>query len=117
MYCCHCEERSDAAISGGGDWRKSGARGLKNALNGPPTAIQAQSGATIQAGEVVGVGIMRVLRAIKKAAPAFHRWFMKYSGTTMIIDNIEERRRWRQYEERSEADSGTSSERDSPSQK
>ena len=76
------------------DWRKSGARGLKNALNGPPTAIQAQSSATIQAGEVVGVGIMRVLRAIKKAAPAFHRWLMKYSGTTMIIDNIEERRRW-----------------------
>jgi len=63
------------------------------------------------------VGIMRALRASMKAVLAFHRWFMKYSGTTMIIDNIEERRRWRQYEERSEADSGTSSERDSPSQK
>jgi hypothetical protein len=42
---------------------------------------------------------------------------MKYSGTTMIIDNIEERRRRRQSEEHSEADSGTSSEGDSPSQK
>jgi hypothetical protein len=66
---------------------------------------------------VVGVGIMRALRATKKAALAVHRWFMKYSGTTMIIDNIEERRRRRQSEEHSEADSGTSSERDSPSQK
>jgi hypothetical protein len=70
-----------------------------------------------QAGEVVGVGIMRALRTIKKAVLAFHRWLMKYSGTTMIIDSIEERRRRRQSEERSEGDSGTSSERDSPSQK
>jgi len=70
-----------------------------------------------QAGEVDWVGIMRALRATKKAALAVHRWFMKYSGTTMIIDNIEERRRRRQSEEHSEADSGTSSERDSPSQK
>ena len=70
-----------------------------------------------QAGEVVGVGIMRALRATKKAAIAVHRWLMKYSGTTMIIDNIEERRRRRQSEERSEADPGTASERDSPSQK
>jgi hypothetical protein len=63
------------------------------------------------------VGIMRALRATKKAAIAVHRWLMKYSGTTMIIDNIGERRRQRQSEEHSEADSGTSSERDSPSQK
>ena len=70
-----------------------------------------------QAGEVDWVGIMRALRATKKAALAVHRWFMKYSGTTMIIDNIEERRRRRQSEERSEADSGTSSEGDYPSQK
>ena len=70
-----------------------------------------------QAGEVNWVGIMRAIRATKKAALAVHRWFMKYSGTTMIIDNIEERRRWRQSEERSQADPGTSSERESPSQK
>ena len=63
------------------------------------------------------MGIMRALRATKKAALAVHRWLMKYSGTTMIIDNIEERRRRRQSEEHSEADSGASSERDSPSQK
>ena len=43
--------------------------------------------------EAVWLGIMRALRAIKKAVLAFHRWLMKYSGTTMIIDNIEERRR------------------------
>ena len=47
-----------------------------------------------QAGEVDRVGIIRALRATKKAAIAVHRWLMKYSGTTMIIDNIEERRRW-----------------------
>jgi hypothetical protein len=70
-----------------------------------------------QAAEVDWVGIMQALRATKKAAIAVHRWLMKYSGTTMIIDNIEERRRQRQSEEHSEADSGTSSERDSPSQK
>jgi shikimate kinase len=29
------------------------------------------------------------------ATLAFHRWLMKYSGMTMIIDNVEERRRWR----------------------
>jgi hypothetical protein len=63
------------------------------------------------------VGIMWALRANKKAVLASHRWFMKYSGTTMIIDNIEERRRRRQSEEHSEGDSGTASERDSPSQK
>jgi hypothetical protein len=56
---------------------------------------------------------MRALRGIKKAALAFHRWFMKYSGNTMIIDNIEERRRGRLSEERSEVDSGTSCEGDS----
>ena len=53
------------------------------------------------------VDIMRALRSIKKAVFALHRWFMKYSGTTMIIDNIEDRRRWRQNEERSKADPGT----------
>jgi hypothetical protein len=63
------------------------------------------------------VGIMRALRAIRKAALAFHRWFMKYSTTTMIIDNIEERGRLRHNEERPEAGPGTSSEGDSPSQK
>jgi hypothetical protein len=63
------------------------------------------------------VGIMRALRVIKKAALAFHRWFMRYSGTTMIIDSIEERRRLRHNEERPEEDPGTSSEGDSPSQK
>ena len=46
-----------------------------------------------QAGEVRWVGIMRALRATTKAALEFHRWPMKYVGTTMIIDNIEERRR------------------------
>jgi hypothetical protein len=61
---------------------------------------------------------MRALRAIKEAALAFHRWFMKYSGTTMIIDSIEERRHLRHNnEERPEADPGTSSEGDSPCQK
>jgi len=59
------------------------------------------------------VGIMRDLRAIKKAALAFHRWFMKYSGTTTIIDNIEERRRLRHNEEHP----STSSEGGSTSQK
>lgn len=49
--------------------------------------------------------IMRVLQGIAKATLAFHRWFMKYSGTTMIIDNIEERRRLQHTEESSDADS------------
>jgi hypothetical protein len=69
-----------------------------------------------QAGEVIRVAIMRDLRAIKKAVLAFHRWFMKYSGMTMIIDNVEERRRWRQNEDRPEEDTGSSCERDSPSE-
>ncbi len=66
---------------------------------------------------MVRVAIMQALIAINKAVLAFHRWFMKYSGMTMIIDNIEERRRGRQNGARQEADSGSSGERDSPSQK
>ena len=63
------------------------------------------------------MAVMQALRVIKTAALAFHRWFMKYSGMTMIIDNIEERRRWRQNEGRPDEDSGSLSERDSPSQR
>ena len=59
---------------------------------------------------------MQAFRAIWKAVSAFHRWFMKYSGTPMIIDSIEERRRWRQSSERSEEASGTSSEGDTTPQ-
>ena len=47
---------------------------------------------------VVWVVIMRVLRAVLKALLACHRWFMKYSGMTMIIENVEERRRGREEE-------------------
>jgi hypothetical protein len=57
---------------------------------------------------------MRVLRSIARAVSAFHRWFMKYSGTTMIIDNIEERRRLRKSEERSEEDPGNRDRRGTP---
>ena len=56
--------------------------------------------------------VVQVLRTIKNAALAFHRWFMKYSGTTMIIDSIEDRRRGRREEEQpgdSSASSGTDS--------
>jgi len=60
---------------------------------------------------------MRDLLAIKKSALAFHRWFMKYSGTTTIIDNIEERRRLRHNEEHPEAHPSMSSEGGSTSQK
>ncbi|MBN2098663.1 MAG: hypothetical protein JW753_03605 [Dehalococcoidia bacterium] len=60
---------------------------------------------------------MRDLLAIKKVLLAFHRWFMKYSGMTMIIDNIEERRRWRQNQDRPKEDPGSSRETDSPSQR
>jgi hypothetical protein len=72
-----------------------GARGLKASFEtssmGHP--LQPGSGRCYnQVGEAVWVGIMRALRAIKEAALAFHRWFMKYSGTTMTIDSIEERR-------------------------
>jgi hypothetical protein len=56
--------------------------------------------------------IMKALQAIKNAVLAFHRWFMKYSGMTMIIDNVEERRRGRQNEDPLDEDSGSSS--DSP---
>lgn len=63
------------------------------------------------------MAIMQALQAIKKAVLAFHRWFMKYSGMTMIIDNVEERRRGRQNGARPEADPGSSCERDSPSRK
>lgn len=62
------------------------------------------------------VAIMRVLLAIKKAALALHRWFMKYSGMTMIIDNVEDRRRWRRDHEHVEVGAGSScGERESPS--
>jgi len=54
---------------------------------------------------VVRVAIIRALRAVKKAVLAFHRWFMKYSGMTMIIDNVEERRRRREKGDRPEQDS------------
>ena len=60
--------------------------------------------------------IMRVLRSIAKAVLAFHRWFMKYSGTTMIIDNIEERRRLRKSEECSEENPGNRDRRDAHSE-
>ena len=63
------------------------------------------------------MGIMRVLRSIARALLAFHRWFMKYSGTTMIIDNVEERRRLRKTAERSEEDSGNRDKRDAHSEK
>ena len=63
------------------------------------------------------MAIMQALRAIKRAVLALHRWFMKYSGMTMIIDNVEERRRGRQNEDRPDEDSGSSCDRDSPSQK
>jgi hypothetical protein len=66
---------------------------------------------------VVRVAIMQTLRALKRAVLAIHRWFMKYSGMTMIIDNVEERRRRRQNEDRPEEDPGSSCGRDSPSQK
>jgi hypothetical protein len=65
-----------------------------------------------QASEAVQVGIMRSLQSIAKAVLALHRWFMKHSGTTMIIDNIEERRRLRRSEESSEEDSGNRDKRD-----
>ena len=51
------------------------------------------------------MAIIRALRAIKKAVLAFHRWFMKYSGMTMIIDNVEERRRRQEKGDRPEQDS------------
>ena len=51
------------------------------------------------------MAIIRALRAVKKAVLAFHRWFMKYSGMTMIIDNVEERRRRREKGDRPEQDS------------
>jgi hypothetical protein len=63
------------------------------------------------------VAIMQALRAIKRAVLALHRWFMKYSGMTMIIDNVEERRRWRQNKGRPDKDSGSSCDQDSPSHK
>jgi hypothetical protein len=79
---------------------------------------RSQSNAVLQSGrEVVRVMILRALRAIRKAVLAFHRWLMKYSGTTMIIDNVEERRRWRQNEDRSQEDAGSSCERGPRSEK
>jgi len=76
----------------------------------PPSSVQCYN----QAGEVVWLAIMQALRAIKRAVSAFHRWFMKYSGMTMIIDNVEERRRGRQNEDPPDEDSGSSCDRDSP---
>ena len=80
------------SVSGG-----MGARGLKassdtSSIGRPlhPGSVRCYN----HAAEVDWVGIMRALRATTKAALAFHRWPMKYGGTTMIIDNIEERRRW-----------------------
>jgi len=67
-------------------------------------------------GEVVRVAIMQAFQVIRKAVLALHRWFMKYSGMTMIIDNVEERRRWRKNQGRLEEASDSSTERDSPSQ-
>lgn len=59
---------------------------------------------------VVGVIVLQILRALKRALLVTHRWFMKYSGMTMIIDNIEERRRGRQNEDQLQGDSGHSEE-------
>ena len=62
------------------------------------------------------MAIIQALRVIATAVSAFHRWFMKYSGMTMIIDNVEERRRWRENQDSLEEASNSSTERDSPSQ-
>ena len=51
------------------------------------------------------MAIIQALRVIATAVSAFHRWFMKYSGMTMIIDNVEERRRRREKGDRPEQDS------------
>jgi hypothetical protein len=60
---------------------------------------------------------MQALRVIGKAVSGLHHWFMKYSGMTMIIDNVEERRRWRQKSDHAEENSGSSCERDTSSEK
>jgi hypothetical protein len=39
---------------------------------------------------------MATLRILKKAVTDIYKWLMKYSGMTMIIDNVEERRRKRE---------------------
>ena len=96
------------------EWGPSGLKKSQEAFSTvhllPPSSVQCYN----QAGEVVWLAIMLALRAIKRAVSAFHRWFMKYSGMTMIIDNVEERRRGRQNEDPPDEDSGSSCDRDSP---
>ena len=91
-------------------------RGSPDTLGKPPAA-DSPEWCYNHAEEAIRVAIMRVLRAIVKELSAIHRWFMKYSGMTMIIDNVEERRRWRQNEAPPHEDSRSQFERDSPSQK
>jgi hypothetical protein len=76
--------------------------------------MRVRFGATIGPGKAAWVKTMRVLRSITKAVLAVHRWFMKYSGTTMIIDSIEERRRLRKSEESAEEDPGNRDRRGTP---
>ena len=52
---------------------------------------------------------MSTLRILKKAPRALYRWLMKYSGTTMIIDSVEERLRKRESLNHSEETSDTQS--------
>jgi hypothetical protein len=57
---------------------------------------------------------MSTLRILKKAARDIYKWLMKYSGMTMIIDNVEERRRKRESLNHSEEPSDTRSSADPP---
>ncbi|MBM4463910.1 MAG: hypothetical protein FJ012_11410 [Chloroflexi bacterium] len=53
--------------------------------------------------------IVDTIRVLKKATIAVYKGLMKYSGTTMILDGVEARRRWRRNRNRSAERSNTQS--------
>jgi len=58
--------------------------------------------------------ITGTLRILKKAPRDIHKWLMKYSGTTMIIDSVEERLRKRESLNHTKESSDTRSSADPP---
>jgi hypothetical protein len=61
--------------------------------------------------------IRDTLRVLNKAVIDVYRGLMKYSGTTMILDSVEARRRWRRDRDHSADSSDTQSSEDQLSKK
>ena len=56
--------------------------------------------------------ITDTLRVLKKAARDVYKGLLKYSGTTLILDSVEARQRWRRSRNHSAESSNTQSSAD-----